>query len=89
MKMIKYNDRIIIVDGRDPLSYFDMQTKKLYKYPAYIDEASELPNYKWWRNPVKWYKWRKVLKIADKNTKFVLQTTPQEPNPFWKKSELE
>lgn len=31
-----------------------------------FDEYSELPNYKWWRNPIKWYKWRRTWKIVEK-----------------------
>jgi hypothetical protein len=64
MKMLRVNDRLIIVDGRDPLQYVDLATRKLYKYPAHIDEASEWPVYKWWRNPIKWRQWRRVMKIA-------------------------
>jgi hypothetical protein len=28
----------------------------------WYDEYSEWPNYKWYRNPVKWWKWRKMIK---------------------------
>lgn len=89
MKFLRLNDKLIIFDGRDPLKYVDMSTKRLHTYPGYIDEAGEWPTFKWWRNPIKWYQWRKVLKTAYKNTKIVLQTTPVQPNPFWKKSDLE
>lgn len=91
--MLKYGNRLLIIDGRDPFQYVDLATKKLYKYPAsadgYIDESSEWPIYKWWRNPIDWYRWRKISKIAERNTKFILQTTEPGPNPFWKKSDLE
>lgn len=93
MKMLKYGNRMLIMDGRDPLQYVDLATKKLYKYPAsayaYIDESSEWPVFKWWRNPIKWYQWRRISKVASRNTNIVLQTTPPQPNPFWKKSDLE
>lgn len=85
MKMLKYGNRLLIIDGRDPLKYVDMSTKKLYKYPASqygpFDESSDYPVYKWWRNPIKWYQWRKVLKVAARNTKIVLQTTPPTQGP--------
>lgn len=81
MKMLKYGHRLLIMDGRDPLKYVDMTTKKLYKYPAsvysHIDESSEWPIYKWWHNPIKWYQWRKVLKVATRNAKVILQTTKE------------
>lgn len=93
MKILKINDKLMIVDGRDPMQYVDLTTKKLYKYPAskyaVIDESSDWPVFKWWRNPIKWYRWRKVMKIAGRNTGAILETTPQQPNPFWKKSDLE
>lgn len=89
MKTLRVNDKLIILDGRDPLKYIDLATKKLYDYPAFFDEASEWPIYKWWRNPVKWYQWRKLLKISSKNSKIILQSTPAQPNEFWRKSDLE
>lgn len=33
---------------------------------------------RWWRHPIKWYQWRKVIKVANRNTKFILQTIPPE-----------
>lgn len=31
-----------------------------------IDEYSNFPNWKWYRNPIKWWKWRKMMKVMDK-----------------------
>lgn len=31
-----------------------------------IDEYSSMPNYKWYRNPIKWWKWRNLMKFMDK-----------------------
>lgn len=30
-----------------------------------IDEYTNMPNYKWYRNPIKWWKWRRMMKIID------------------------
>lgn len=54
----------------------------------YFDETAYWPSYKWWRNPIKWYKWRKMMKKLTRKT-FDAQWTPPSPNPFWKKSDLE
>lgn len=37
----------------------------------YYDEYSEMPNYKWYRNPIKWYKWRRMWKIIERTSKKV------------------
>ena len=29
---------------------------------VYFDEYADLPNYKWYRNPIKWWKWRRLIK---------------------------
>lgn len=73
--------------------YFDQvvaltETSVKPKIVAY-SEASDWPIYSWWRNPIKWYKWRKILKSMSKKSKAVFYSTPQQPNPFWKKSDLE
>ncbi len=33
----------------------------------WFDEYSNWMKYKWYRNPIKWYKLRKVMKIVEKN----------------------
>lgn len=30
-----------------------------------IDEYASLPEYKWYRNPIKWWKWRRLMKVID------------------------
>lgn len=30
-----------------------------------FDEFSTMPDYKWYRNPIKWWKWRKLWKQID------------------------
>lgn len=32
----------------------------------YFDEYADLPNYKWYRNPIKWLKWRRLMKKLEK-----------------------
>lgn len=32
----------------------------------YIDEYSEMPDYKWYRNPIKWWKWHRMWKTIEK-----------------------
>jgi hypothetical protein len=85
MKTIKVGDRVMIMNGHDPLQYVDLTTGKLYKYPAsiYLDETSDWPLFKWWRNPVLWWQWRKLLKMSKRNTKVILQTTPLGHNHFF------
>jgi len=34
-----------------------------------IDEYADFPDYKWYRNPIKWFKFRKVMKIIERNYK--------------------
>ena len=29
---------------------------------VWFDEYGTLPDYKWYRNPIKWWKWRKLMK---------------------------
>jgi hypothetical protein len=28
----------------------------------HIDEYTNMPDYKWYRNPIKWWKWRRLIK---------------------------
>lgn len=35
----------------------------------YFDEYAEMPDYEWWRNPIKWYKWRRLWKRIEKQMK--------------------
>ena len=32
----------------------------------YFDEAANLPNYKWYRNPIQWWKWRRLMKYLER-----------------------
>ena len=32
----------------------------------YFDEYADLPNYKWYRNPIQWLKWRRLMKRLEK-----------------------
>ena len=32
-----------------------------------FDEYADMPIHKWWRNPIKWWKWRKLWKQIDKS----------------------
>ena len=36
------------------------------KMHIYYDEYSEMPNYKWYRNPIKWWQWRRLMKRLEK-----------------------
>lgn len=42
-----------------------------------IDEWSTMPDYKWWRNPIQWYKWRRLWKIVEKNSNAKFFSTPK------------
>lgn len=33
----------------------------------YFDEFAEMPNWKWYRNPIKWWKWRKLWKTIERD----------------------
>ena len=52
---------------------------KIHEVPyIYYDEISKLPDYKWYRNPIKWYKWRKMMNSITRkiyNCKFVWTET--------------
>ena len=37
----------------------------------WVDEMSNFPVYKWWRNPIKWYKWKRLWKIIEKKVREV------------------
>lgn len=32
----------------------------------YYDETATLPDYKWYRNPIKWWQWRRLMKYIDR-----------------------
>jgi hypothetical protein len=32
----------------------------------YYDEYTTMPDWKWYRNPVKWWRWRQILKRIEK-----------------------
>ena len=31
-----------------------------------FDEYADMPDYKWYRNPIKWWKWRRLWKTIEK-----------------------
>ena len=33
----------------------------------FIDEVSNWPDYKWYRNPILWWKWHRLMKIVKKS----------------------
>jgi len=35
----------------------------------WVDEMSNFPVYKWYRNPIKWYKWKRIWKKISKQVK--------------------
>lgn len=35
----------------------------------WVDEMQNFPVYKWWRNPIKWYKWKRLWKIIEKKVR--------------------
>lgn len=37
----------------------------------YVDEYANFPDYKWYRNPIAWWKFRKLWKIIDRQVKRV------------------
>ena len=41
---------------------------KKTRYFFIFDEAGHWPVYKWWRNPIKAYKWNKLLRTMNKAT---------------------
>lgn len=49
-----------------------------------IDEFATYPNYKWWRNPIKWWNWRQLTRKWLKDSKFFeIRSTPKGKN-LWK-----
>lgn len=39
-----------------------------------FDEYADWPDYKWWRNPVKWLRFRKLMKMLDNRSTKVIQS---------------
>lgn len=49
---------------------YDKPPKNIYAAPIMIfDEAANWPEYKWYRNPIKWYKSRKLMKPMERRFK--------------------
>jgi hypothetical protein len=42
-----------------------------------VDEIGYWPDYKWWRNPIKWYNWRKMMKALTRR-EYKAEWTPPE-----------
>lgn len=36
---------------------------------VWFDESANLPDYKWYRNPIKWWQWRKLNKLIERQMK--------------------
>lgn len=48
-----------------------------------IDEYSTFPNWKWYRNPIKWWNWRQLTKKWKKNSRyFEFRSSPPSRNKF-------
>lgn len=78
---LEHGDKSVIVHGiPDDKGGFKVIT---------IDEWATWPEYKWWLQPIKWWKLRHIMKTIGKNSKGVWLSTPPQPNPFWKKSTKE
>lgn len=35
----------------------------------YFDEYADMPDYRWYRNPIKWWKWRRLWKRIERQAK--------------------
>lgn len=55
----KQGDRSVVVHGKP-------DGKGDFKIVA-IDEFSNLPDYKWYRNPIKWWQWRRLMRHIGKS----------------------
>lgn len=49
----------------------------------YFDEASDFFWAKWYRNPIGWYKQRKVRRIIDRMPKATIFSTPHSQNNYF------
>lgn len=38
----------------------------------YFDEAADMPMYKWYRNPIEWWRWRRLFRTIRKSNKHVI-----------------
>lgn len=52
--------------GGDKTVIAQATVDKKGKMLIYFDEYADLPNYKWYRNPIKWLKWRRLMKKLEK-----------------------
>ena len=52
--------------GGDKTVIAQATVDKKGKMYIFYDEYSEMPNYKWYRNPIKWWKWRTLMKRLEK-----------------------
>lgn len=51
-------------------------------------EFSFLP--KWYRHPIKWLRWKRLMSKVELGGNITIQyTPPQQPNPFYQPSEIE
>ena len=39
----------------------------------YYDEAADFPSYKWYRTPIKWWQWRRLMKYIDRQMEKVIK----------------
>lgn len=71
-------------DGDKSVTIGMKADKKGRLHPIYYDEFGTFPIYKWYKNPIKWWKWRQLTKQWKKSSKFFeLRSTPRHKNP-WK-----
>lgn len=56
-----HGDKSVIMDVR--------KSKNNQISVVYMDEWGSFPDYKWYRNPIKWWKWRRMWKFIDKQRK--------------------
>lgn len=52
--------------GGDKTVIAQATVDKKGKMYIFYDEYSEMPKYKWYRNPIKWWKWRTLMKRLEK-----------------------
>ena len=52
--------------GVDKTVIAQSQIGKDGKVYIFYDEYADWPNYKWYRNPIKWWKWQRLMKRLEK-----------------------
>lgn len=62
---VKNNEFFLI--GQNPRVQNRFIPERLAKGVFYFDEYSTIPNYKWYRNPIKWWGWHRLWKKVGKH----------------------